>query len=149
MATSQKGFTNTGFSYDGKYSTHNVKNYYFWSAALAAMQMRERGYSKDLIRRVSMELPRQYKKMRKVEKYAKPLTRTGVSVAIAGAMAATSPRPIAAALVAPLVGFIVYYRTLKLYEIPITPSEFRQDAIEVMRNSAEGAMHALDAIEGQ
>lgn len=58
------------FSYDGRHSTSCSKNYYFWSAAFIARQMRLAGIPEKQIPRLSLKIPRLYKFLRFVTDYS-------------------------------------------------------------------------------
>lgn len=45
----------------------DARNYYFWSSALAAQQLRNLGYPEETIRDVSKSFPKQYKRLRYIE----------------------------------------------------------------------------------
>ncbi len=55
------------FSFTNKFSTQTEKNYYYWSAALASQELKDLGYSDQLISKLAAELPRQYKAYRYLE----------------------------------------------------------------------------------
>src|SRR5256885_12017512 len=51
----------TLFPYTTLFRSKNVKNYYYWSAALVSRALKDRGYPDAEIRELSEQFPRQYK----------------------------------------------------------------------------------------
>jgi hypothetical protein len=58
------------FSFDGTYTSPNVKNYYFWSSALVSKNLRDQGVSEKEIIELNAQFPRQYKYLRTFENFA-------------------------------------------------------------------------------
>lgn len=131
------------FSYNGSFSTTNLKNYYFWSSALVALAMKEDGYEASVAPAISARFAFEYKKI-------SYLTR----IAFAG-FGMTGSTPMVGALIIdaasglfPLVSTGAVAATLaagrhlveQVYRLKHGPRFYRSDAVQVARASAEGAL---------
>jgi hypothetical protein len=55
------------FSFDGKFETTNVKNYYFWSGAFVSLKLHGQNYSAPIVTELNLLFPRAYKSLRKFD----------------------------------------------------------------------------------
>ena len=67
----QTGAVRDRFSFDGLYEVNDARNYYFWSGALVAEELRKRGASSEDIKELNLQFARHYKILRWYEEQAK------------------------------------------------------------------------------
>lgn len=63
----QRNSPSDHFSFDGKFETTNIKNYYFWSGAFVSQKLNGEGYSQKIITELNLLFPRAYKSLRKID----------------------------------------------------------------------------------
>jgi hypothetical protein len=63
------------FSFDSRTHSSDPRNYYFWSSALVAQEMEEKGFSKAEILELNLQFPRFYKILRYYENLASNLQK--------------------------------------------------------------------------
>jgi hypothetical protein len=80
----QRGSSLDFFSYNGIFSSPNVKNYYYWSSALTSKKLKEEGFANQDILELNAQFPRQYKQLRAYENFAnehlKPFSKKSVKL---------------------------------------------------------------------
>lgn len=143
------------FSYEGRLSTKNFKNYYFWSAALAAQEMHKRGHDIKITREIATRFSRLYKQVaygRRIFNFAKVefkskniLIRGLIDLAL---ISQDFYFPIASGFYAGkniLLGALrqkaIFYENGRGF--------FRRDAIEIMRKTTQGATFGFRSCEKQ
>jgi hypothetical protein len=140
------------FSYDGKYATRNIKNYYFWSAAFVAMRLSDLGYTSNEIVAVTIELPRQYKIFRKIQSYLPSKAILLASGALGASLDIAAPgdpthRLIAGGGIGAVALATGWSHSLSAFKP--APALLKRDYNQVIRNSGEGARSTLLLLKKQ